>query len=97
MKTEDILNLKLNNSDFDEGLTIKGYFRDLLITLWKQGEGFSGKRPFGNSGWEYDVYKPLIAAGVIEGSLDEDGCIEECDNREADKFIIKLIEATFDA
>lgn len=26
----------------------------LLLTVIKEGEGFSGKRPFGNSGWEYE-------------------------------------------
>ena len=36
--------------------TIGEYFEKLLLTLWDEQEDFSGKRPFGNSGWEYDVY-----------------------------------------
>ncbi|MCK4870706.1 MAG: hypothetical protein KAS93_06325 [Gammaproteobacteria bacterium] len=97
MNSKEILNLKLESDDFDKDLTIGGYFKELLVTLWREGESFSGKRPFGNSGWEYDVYKPLIAAGVIAGKLDEDGYIEDVDNVPADKFIIGLIEAAFDS
>ena len=93
MKTKEILNLKIENSDFDKDLTIIGYFKMLLIEVWKEGECFSGKRPFGNSGWKYDVYKPLIKAGVIGGELDEDGYIEDYDQREADNKVVELIEA----
>lgn len=96
MKKELALNLKLESYDFDEETTIKDFFKMLLLELWKAGESFSGKRPFGNSGWEYDVYKPLIKAGVITGTLDEDGYIENVDNVAADKIIAGLIEACFD-
>jgi len=91
MKTKDILNLY---TDVD-GLTIKEYFKELLITLWKEGESFSSKRPFGNSGWEYDLYKPLIAIEVIEGKIDEYGYVEEINIKKADEFIINLIEIIF--
>jgi hypothetical protein len=93
MKTEDILNLKIESRDHDINMTIRGYFRELLMELWREGECFSGKRPFGNSGWEHDLYKPLIRAGVIPGELDEDGYIEEVDSQAADKFVLKLIDA----
>jgi hypothetical protein len=39
--------------------TIKQYLKKLLEMLWERGEGFSGKRPFRNSGWEYDLEKVL--------------------------------------
>lgn len=91
MKYMDMLDIKINHSDFDKDLTIRGYFHELLLTLWMEGEEFSGKRPFGNSGWEYDIYTPLIKAGVIEGTLDEDGYIQEFDNKKADKLVLKLI------
>ena len=75
--------------------TIRDYLRQLLITLWREEEGFSGKRPFGNSGWQYDVYLPLIKAGLISGQVDEDGYITELDNDGAEATVIMLIEAAF--
>lgn len=60
--------------------TIRGYLKALLLQLWQQGEGFGGKRPFGNSGWDHDLYRALVKAGVIKGKLDEDGFIDEYDH-----------------
>lgn len=72
--------------------TIRDYLKTLLYMLWNEGEGFSGKRPFGNSGWEYDLYKALVAAEAVKGSLDEDGYIETVDTAQANKLIFKAIE-----
>jgi len=83
------------DSDAGDDITIRDYLRILLLTLWEEGEGFSGKRPFGNSGWEYDLYKPLIKEGFINGSLDEDGYIEKYDKKEAYAYVIDLINAAF--
>jgi hypothetical protein len=93
MKYEEILKLKIDNSDFDKDLTIKGYFKLLLGELWDEGEGFSGKRPFGNSGWEYDLYKPLIVAGLVKGRVGECGCVDNVDYESADKLISELINS----
>lgn len=65
-------------------MTVREYLCALLSTLWNEGEGFSGKRPFGNSGWEFGIFKVLIREGAVEGSLDEDGYIEDM-NGEAQK------------
>ena len=83
------------NSDAGDNLTIRDYLRTLLETLWSVGEGFSGKRPFGNSGWEYDLYAPLIKAGFIKGRLDEDGCVADFDSNEAESYVFDLITAAF--
>lgn len=75
-------------------MPIREYLRELLIKLWNEGEGFSGKRPFGNSGWEYDLYVALIAAGAVEGDLDEEGClisIEKPAREKADAIVFQLI------
>lgn len=32
--------------------TIGEYLKKLLLTLWDEEDGFSGKRPFGNSSWK---------------------------------------------
>jgi len=92
MKPQEILDLPISSSEVDVFI-IRDYFKALLSTLWREGEGFSGKRPFGNSGWEYDVYVALIKGGVIEGVLDEDGFVEECDTVTADQIIQDAISA----
>ncbi len=76
-----------------ESLTIRQYLKRLLFTLWSEGEGFSGKRPFGDSGWEYDLRIPLIQAGVIKGDFSDKYGLNECDSVAGDKIIFALIEA----
>lgn len=51
---EDVLALALPSNDAGAD-TVKEYLVELLSTLWNEGEGFSGKRPFGTSGWEYEL------------------------------------------
>lgn len=88
-----ILAIEFECDDLDGRVTIGGYLIKLLETLWNEGEGFSGKRPFGNSGWEYDLYKPLISAGVIRGDLDEGGHIDWVDESAGTKAIFAAIKA----
>jgi hypothetical protein len=83
------------DSDAGDNLTVSDYLRTLLMTLWEEGEGFSGKRPFGNSSWEFDLYKPLIEGGFIPGTLDEDGCLETFDEKFAFAYVCDLILAAF--
>lgn len=54
------------DSDGGAQITVRDYFRELLLTLWDEKEGFSGKRPFGNSGWEYEVHNALAKAGFVD-------------------------------
>ena len=90
----EALNSLVTSGDL-EGSTVRGYFEKLLLTLWSKGESFSGKRPFGNSGWEYDVICPLIECGYILGKVirDEDGDIDDVDynTRSANEQILELI------
>ncbi len=90
MEPEDILNLEMGQNDA-EAPTIREYLRSLLCRLWNEGERFSGKRPFGNSGWEYDLYGALIKGKAVEGTLDEDGYVETVDKRAASDLIIEAI------
>lgn len=85
------LDLRFECGDLDREVSIREYLCELLSTLWKEGESFSGKRPFGNSGWDYDLFEPLIRAGVINGSLDPDGGINEVDDEAGYKEIHNLI------
>ncbi len=70
MKTKDILDLQIDSSQLQEALTIRGYLILLLQKLFRDGECFNSKRPFGNSCWESDLYWTLARAGVIEGGID---------------------------
>ena len=66
------LDVKFQSDDLGE-VTFREYFHKLLQTLWFEDEGFSGKRPFGNSGWSWDLFRGLVANGLVAGSSDEFG------------------------
>lgn len=68
-----VLDVKMPENDANAE-TIREYFLKLLSKVWKEEEGFDGKRPFGNSGWTSEVYNALYLSGMIaeddEGSGD---------------------------
>lgn len=70
--------------------TIRGFLRRLLAQVWEDEEGFSGKRPWGNSGWQGDVEAALIRSGFATGSLDEDGYLDDDGN--ANEYLRALID-----
>ncbi len=72
--------------------TLAGYLGALLRDVWVQGEGFSGKRPFGNSGWQYEVYFPLVKAGWVDGFVDEYNDLDQVDTQVADAVIVRAID-----
>lgn len=69
MTPRDALELIFVDPDSGDELTIRSYFKLLLSTLMAEGESFSGKRPFGNSGWEGNLELPLVKAGCIGGTV----------------------------
>jgi hypothetical protein len=81
-----LLDARFDCEDLDGNVSIREYLHALLTKLWGEGEGFSGKRPFGNSGWEYDLYRALILAGAVQGELEaETGYINRISREEQDK------------
>ena len=88
----DVLDLPMGENDANAA-TVREYLFSLLSQLWIEREGFSGKRPFGNSGWDYDLIAPLIKAGYIAGKLDEDGLIVDCDFMTGRQMIANAIAA----
>ena len=56
--------------------TVRDYLLTLLGGVWTEQEGFNGKRPFGTSGWECDLFEPLADAGLIAATYDEEGFID---------------------
>ena len=85
------------DSDAGDNLTVREYLQRLLAQLWNEQEGFSSKRPFGNSCWEYDLYTPLAKAGFIQYAREFDGCIEfdKTQLRLAHAYVSDLISASF--
>ena len=89
---ERLLALELPPND-SGATTVRGYLIALLAAVWRETEGFSGKRPFGNSSWQCDLYAPMIKAGFVPGTLDEDGYLDGYfDEAPADALILAAIE-----
>lgn len=61
-----ILDLPMGTNDA-VARTVRDYLQRLLRGVWIDGEGFDGKRPFGNSGWQNEVYMELVKAGYLNG------------------------------
>lgn len=93
----DLRNIEIKSADFKKPIKLNDYLCKLLQTLWAESDEFSGKRPFGNSGWQYDVYASLIEVGIIQGKLDEDGYVLSFNTKEADKIMFDLIKNIFEA
>ena len=92
MTDAEILALPMRDNDAGAE-TVGEYLRLLLATLWAEEEGFSGKRPFGNSGWTRDLYHAVIKGGASDGTVDEDGDIE--DKGDAPAVIAGVIDRLF--
>ena len=70
MTPQELLDFKFYCNDLDRTLTVREYFVELLATLWREADGFSGKRPFGNSGWNFEIEGALVESGKIPGKLE---------------------------
>lgn len=95
MSGAEILALPLGENDA-EAKTIGEYLGKLLATLWEEEESFSGKRPFGNSGWQSCVEFALVRAGVVRGTIiEEDGdeWLDGYDEAGAENAVQRAIEA----
>ena len=98
---KDILSLPMESNDA-RAKTVGEYLCNLLLMVWEEKEGFSGKHPFGNSGWEYDLHFALVKGGAIKGEIytEEDNGDEwqelgDFDEEAADKVIRDAIRKIF--
>jgi len=90
------LNLRFAQPDPDSGATtVREYMRALLATLWSDGEYFNSKRPFGRGtrGWQTDVYREFVRAGLVAGTIDSAGCLAALDVAAAHKLVQAVIVA----
>jgi hypothetical protein len=77
LQPADALDLKFYDGDSGSMMTIRDYFKLQLSTLWERNESFSGKYPFGNSGWFSVLAGVLIQHHCIPGKIDEDDSDED--------------------
>jgi hypothetical protein len=80
-KQHPILDLPMQENDAN-AKTVRDYMKALLTQVITQKEGFSGKRPFGNSAWEYDMHEALFRSKLVEWD----------DDQTAEKMIIEAIK-----
>jgi hypothetical protein len=90
MTNEEILNIELVGHPGGTK-TIREAFAFIAADVWREGEGFSGKRALGNSIWQNDIYLSLVKAGAVKGLLDEYGDLDECDYDAADELVLDAI------
>lgn len=90
-KMETALDLLFRCEDLHRDMTVRQYLYTLLDTLWDEEEGFSGKRPFGNSGWKQDIFDALIRNGFLAGK-EEEGYYYPNSMKKADAFVRELIK-----
>ena len=74
----DLLSIELG--DNDSGKATLGGFLAGMIDL-------ETKRPYGNSGWEWDLYAALVRAEKIDGTFNEYGEVENIDHHAAHALI----------
>jgi hypothetical protein len=86
-----IKDIEFHSQELDSQVTIGDFLIELLATLWTEKDQFSGKRPFGNSSWEYDLYVALVENNIVKGKIDEWGDIEDIDISLANKIILDII------
>lgn len=93
MTPRELLDLPLPPND-SGALTVRGYLTVLLAKVWRETESFSGKKPFGSSGWRNVIYSAMIKAGAMPGLID-DGIADWTwiAEKRADELILAAIAA----
>lgn len=93
MTNKEALDLEFESADLGREITIRDFFKELLITFLKDGGYFSGKKPFGNSIWYRDLCNCLAQNGIIDGDCyDCCGTVWDYDSKEAERKILELIK-----
>jgi hypothetical protein len=64
-----ILDLPMKSTDTG-ATSVHGYLQRLLRAVWIEEEDFDGKRPFGNYGWQEEIYETLVFQGFLAGTPD---------------------------
>lgn len=94
----DVLHCPMDPGNDARAKTVGEFLGVLLCTLWEENEQFSGKRPLGNSDWQWQVYEAMVKNGLIAGILYE-GHLEDFSYEEeekADDLILQAIKLAYD-
>lgn len=88
VRAERVLGLNMSCTDIGP-CTIRHYLTTLLQTVWKEKEGFSGERPFGNSDWHWQecIHEALVKEELIDGELDDCDNLKWCVDSDANAII----------
>lgn len=73
--------------------TVAEFLGAILTALWVEGECFSGKRPLGNSDWQWQVHMSLAKAGFVDTIINkwDEEDISDSDLDALDDLIIQAI------
>ncbi len=88
---EQVLAVELGRNSADAA-TVGDYLIALLAQLWQQGRGFSSSEPFGDSGWQDELYLGLARAGLVEGEISDGHELDNLDESGAYLLIATAIE-----
>lgn len=93
---EKVLKCPMTYDNDADAVTVGDYLKRLLLELWIREEGFSGERPFGNSGWQYEMVLALVKEGLVTGKIDDEyGDLIEFDQDFYEDLIIAAIKHAF--
>ena len=93
-QVKEILALELDDPCHGDPKTIGEFMQQSLLNLFREGESFSGKRPCGNSGWEFQLHETLVKAGYVSGtysSTEYDTWLEDYDIDKAEDILNQVI------
>lgn len=79
------------NSQAGNMLTLRQYFCRIVEEVFIWGEGFSGKRPFGESWWRHELVDALRESGALLPEPPDAPKEEEGDESAEFLVILKLI------
>ena len=63
--TKETLDLPMLENDAG-AKTFRDYFKALVREVCQRQESFSGKRPFGNSDWIFELYESMIHQNIVK-------------------------------
>lgn len=95
INVNDVLSFPMKENSAD-AKTIGEYLYKLLYNVYNMGESFSGKRPFGDGGWEHELYSALEDGGFILDNYVE-GAYVLNNEQVAHAIIFKCIKHVFQA
>lgn len=86
--------LTFYSNDLYQEITIGEWMKRMLLTLFHEEEGFSGKRPFGNSSWKHDAQIALVRIGLVDGDIDrEEGWLNDINDEQCETLFNDIIRS----